>query len=180
MAEQPQPLEPAIVMSSFLEIDPTTTALQELRSLGIPDGDVTVRSSLPYSAEILGRPHTKSRLPVISLVAALVGLGVGIFFTVITPYLYVIRVGGQPIVPLPPTALLLYEFIMLALILGTFGGFLALNRFPDSKPQYYDPKLTDGGINLLVHSPADRKANVVAILEAHGGKIIQDPERRSL
>ena len=180
MAEQAHPLEPAIVMSSFLEIDPTVAALQQLRGLGIPDSDMTVRSSVPYSAEILGRPHAKNNLSVISLVAALAGLGAGIFFTIITPYLYIIRVGGQPIVPVPPTVLLLYEFIMLALILGTFGGFLALNHFPDSTPQHYDPKLTDGRINVLVYSPEDKKGDVVAILEAHGGEVIQDPERRRL
>jgi hypothetical protein len=178
MAETLGPSEPAVVMSSFQDIDPTAGALEQLKELGIPDGDVIVRSSLPYSAEVLGRPHLKTRLPIISLVAALVGLGTGIFFTIITPYLYIIRVGGQPIVPVPPTALLLYEFIMLALIVGTFGGFLALNRFPASQPQDYDPKLTDGRISLVIHSPADKKADVVAILEAQGGEVFQSPERR--
>lgn len=172
--------DPIVVMSSFLEIDPSAAALDRLRALGIPDKDIEVMSSLPYAAEILGRPHVKSRLTVISLVSAIVGVGAGIFFTVITPYLYIIRVGGQPIVPVPPTALLMYEFIMLALIVGTFGGFLALNRFPSTEPQYYDPKLTEGRISLLIHTPADKEADVVAILEELGAQVIQEPERRRL
>jgi hypothetical protein len=180
MAEGSNPLDTAVILSSFAEIDPTAAALERLQGLGIPDDDITVMSSLPYSAEILGRPHVKTRLPVISLVAALLGLGTGIVLTMITPYLYIIRVGGQPIVPIPPTALLLYEFIMLFLILGTFGGFLALNHFPASQPQYYDPELTNGRISLVVHSPADKTADVVAIMEAHGGEVVQDPERRTL
>ncbi len=168
----------AIVMSSFLEIDSTATALDRLRDLGILDKDIEVMSSLPYSAEILGRPHVKTRLSVISLVSAVLGLGAGIFFTVITPYLYIIRVGGHPIVPIPPTALLLYEFIMLLLIVGTFGGFLALNRFPSTDPQYYDPELTNGRISLVVHTPADKEADVVAILKELGAEVSQEPERR--
>ncbi|MEJ2737793.1 MAG: DUF3341 domain-containing protein [Anaerolineae bacterium] len=172
--------ETNVVMSSFREIDPTAAALERLRGLGIPDEDVTVISGLPYSAEILGRPHIKNRLPRISLVSALVGLGAGIFFTVITPYLYIIRVGGHPIVPIPPTAILLYEFIMLLLIVGTFGGFLVLNHFPSNEPQYYDPKVTDGRISLVIHTPADKEAEVVAVLEELGAEITREPERRGL
>jgi hypothetical protein len=169
-----------IVLSSFLEIDPATAALDRLRGLGILDSDITVMSSLPHSAEILGRPHVKSRLSVISLVCAVLGVGAGLFFTVITPYLYIIRVGGQAIVPVPPTAILLYEFIMLSLIVGTFGGFLVLNRSPSEEAPYYDPELNDGRISLLVHTPADKEADVLAALEELGAHVIQEPERRRL
>ena len=170
----------AVVLSSFQEIDPSAAALDRLRELGISDDAVTVLSSLPYSAEILGRPHVRTRLGLISLISAVVGLIAGLLFTVITPYLYIVRVGGQPIVPVPPTALLLYEFIMLLLIVGTFGGFLALNHFPDNRPQYYDPELTDGRISLVIESPVDKKTEVVAILEAHGGQVVAEPERRQI
>jgi uncharacterized protein YneF (UPF0154 family) len=180
MAEESRPVDTAVVLSSFLEVNPTAAALDGLQGLGIPDEDVTVMSSLPWSAEILGRPHAKTPLSKIALVCALIGLGIGIFLVVLTPYMYIIRVGGQPIVPVPPTLLLLYEFIMLALILGTFGGFMALSRFPSMKPQYYDPKLNDERISLLVHTTADKKADVVAVLEEHGGQVVQDPERREL
>jgi hypothetical protein len=180
MTEESRPMDTAVVLGSFMEVNPTAAALGGLQSLGIPDKDVTVMSSLPWSPEILGRPHIRTPLSRIALICALVGLGIGIFLVIVTPYLYIIRVGGQPIVPVPPTVLLLYEFIMLALILGTFGAFLALNRFPSSEPQYYDPKLNDERISLVVHAPADKKADVVAILEEHGGQVVQDPERREL
>ena len=169
-----------LVMSSFLEVEPAVTALDKLRGLGLSDDEITVRSSLPLSAEILGRPHVKTRLPRISLVSALVGLGLGLFFTVLTPYMYIVRVGGQPIIPVPPTLLLLYEFTMLALIIGTFGGFLVLNRFPSRQPQAYDPQLNDGRINLVVKSPADKAADVAAILAEQGGEVVEDPERSEL
>jgi hypothetical protein len=177
---QADPDTMAVVMGSFRDVEPTSDALDELRARGITDDEVTVLSSLPYSAKILGRPSVRTRLPRISLASALTGLLAGVFFTIITPYLYIIRVGGQPIAPFPPTFLLLYEFTMLLLILGTFGGFLVLNHFPTSEPEYYDPKLSDGRISLVIRCPADKKAEAVAALEAHGAEEIHEPERREL
>lgn len=170
----------AYVMGSFREIDPTVEALERLREMGIPEEEITVLSHIPLSPRVLGRPHWRSVLGTIALISAVVGFLTGIFFTVITPHLYVIRVGGQPIVPLPPTALLLYEFTMLALILGTFGGFLVLNRFPDRKPARYDRQLNDGRIGILVHCPPGTEAEVTAALEATGAEDIHEPERREL
>lgn len=180
MAKGQSTRDTAVVMSSFDEIEPTAAALERLRSLGIAEDEITVLSSLPYSPNILGRPHVKTRLPLIGLVSALLGLGAGIFFTIITPHLYIIRVGGQPIVPVPPTALLLYEFIMLFLIVGTFGGFLVLNHFPDRRPEYYDPELTNGRISLIVQSSSEKATEVFAALEALGGEVVRDPQRRTL
>jgi hypothetical protein len=60
-----------------------------------------------------------------------------------------VRVGGQPVVPIPPTALLQFEFTMIFLILGTFLGFLWLNLFPTFSKAYYDPKVSDGEIALI-------------------------------
>ena len=170
----------AVVMGSFEEIEATADALDGIRALGVPDQDIEILSSLPYSSNILGRPHLKSRLPVISLGSAGLGLLVGLFFTVITPQLYVIQVGGQPIVPTPPTILLLYEFTMLFLILGTFGGMLWLERLPSYRPQYYDTSLTDGRIALLVQCADEKKAAAIEVLRSQGAQDIHEPERREL
>jgi hypothetical protein len=170
----------AVLMGSFREIDPTVDTLDRLRELGISDGDISVLSGLPYSSEVLGRPHIRTWLPLISLTSALLGFLTGLFFTVMTPYLYIIRVGGQPIVPVPPTVLLLYEFTMLFLIVGTFGGFLVLNRFPSREAEYYDDRVNEGRISLLVRCADEQKEEARAILEAHGAEDIHEPERRKL
>jgi hypothetical protein len=167
-------------MSTFDEVEPTAAALEELRALGLGDDDIAVLSGLPYAPDILGRPHIRTVLPRVSLVSAVIGLLAGLFFTAITPYLYIIRVGGQPIVPVPPTALLLYEFIMFLLIIGTFGGFLALSRFRRGEEVHYDPRVSDGAISLVIHAPAEAEAEVIAALEAHGGDVTRAPERRQL
>lgn len=170
----------AFISGSFRDIDPTVEALDRLRGLGIPEENISVLSHIPLSERVLGRPHFRSWLPAIALVSGALGLLIGLFFVGITPHLYIIRVGGQPIVPFPPSALLLYEFIMLGLILGTFGSFLVLNRFPDRRPEPYDPELTTGRIGLVVEAPADLRADVVAALEDLGAEDIGEPERRSL
>ena len=171
MAEESRPVDTAVIMSSFLELNPTAAALGGLQSLGIPDEDVTVMSSLPWSPDILGRPHIKTPLSKIALVSALVGLGVGIFLVVVTPYLYIIRVGGQPIVPVPPTLLLLYEFIMLILILGSFVGVVVLNNLPSTSPSYDGPALIDDRIGLLFRCSAEQKEKAHAVLESQGAVI---------
>jgi len=167
-------------MGSFRDIDPTVEALDRLRELGIPEENISVLSHIPLSERVLGRPHRTTWLPTIALVSAALGLLIGLFFVAITPNLYVIRVGGQPIVPFPPSALLLYEFIMLSLILGTFGSFLVLNRFPDRRPEPYDPDLNTGRIGLVVEAPDDLREDVIAALDALGAEDIGEPERRSL
>ena len=87
-----------VLMGSFQDLERAADALDQLRALDITDQDITVLSSLPYSHKAMGRPEVKTWLPVIAMASAAVGLLAGLFFTVVTPHLYVIRVGGQPIV----------------------------------------------------------------------------------
>ena len=159
-----------VLMGSFHKLERAADTLDQLRTLGVSDGDITVLSSLPYSAKALGRPEVKSRLSLVTMASAAAGLLIGLFFTVVTPYLYVIRVGGQPIVPTPTTALLLYEFTMLLLVLGTFVGVLALNNLPVSGPKYDGPALIDDRIGLLFRCPEEREESARAILESQGAQ----------
>ncbi len=170
-----------VLMGLFPDVDKTAAALDRLRALGIPEEDLSVLSGLPYSAEILGRPHVKSRLPRISLVSAAAGLLVGIFLAVVTPYLYVIRVGGQPVVPEPPTAIVLYELTMIFLILGTFGGLLFLNRVHERPAEdYYDPDLTAGRVGIVVRCPPGKAETVREFLQAEGAEKVDEAVRRPL
>lgn len=172
--------ESTVLMGTFQDLDRTADALDGLRDLGIADRDIEVMSSVPYSAEMLGRPRYKTLLPIISLVSAILGFLVGLFYTVGTPNLYPIMVGGQPLVPGPPTALLLYEFTMLFLIIGTFLGMLWINLFPSFGPQYYDRKVTDGRIALVINCRPDQTEATRAVLETQEAEEISEPERRPL
>ena len=169
-----------VLLATYRELDHTADALDSLRALGIADSDITLMSSVPYSHAMLGRPAMKTVLPVISLVSAILGFGVGLFYTVGTPTLYPISVGGQPFVPGPPTALLLYEFTMLFLIVGTFLGMMWINLFPSYGLQYFTKRLTDGRIALLIHCQADQEAAMRAVLEATKAERVEHAERRPL
>lgn len=169
-----------VLMGSFQDLERTADTLDQLRTLGIPDQDITILSSLPYSARALGRPHIKTWLPLITLASAVAGLLIGLFFTVVTPYLYVIRVGGQPVVPVPPTALLLYAFTMLALVLGTFTGIVILNNLPTAGPRYDGPGLADDRIGVLFRCSAEKEGAAREILETQGAEGIGEPVRREV
>lgn len=169
-----------VLTGTFQDLDRTADTLDGLRETGIRDKDITVLSSIPYSAEALGRPHIGTALPIISLVSAIAGFGVGVFYTVVTPNLYPVMVGGQPFVPPPPTAVLLYEFTMLFLIIGTFLGVLWINLFPSYGPVYYNKQLTDGRITLVITCQPEQEETVREVLEAQGAEKIEEPERRPL
>ena len=165
-----------VLMGSLQDLESAADALDRLRALGVADQDITVLSSMPYSTKATGRPEVKTWLPLITMGSALAGLLGGLFFTIVTPYLYVIRVGGQPIVPVPSTALLVYEFTMLVLILGTFIGVVVLNRLPVSGPQYDGPALTDDRIGLLFRCPEEKKEVAREILESQGANDVSEQE----
>ena len=167
------------LMALFDELDPTTEALDRLRELGIPDADITVQSGLPYSAEALGRPHRRSWVGFAGLAGAAAGVLLGLFFTVLTPNLYVIYVGGQPVVPGPPTAVLMYESIMLCLILGTFLGLMGLNAARLGEILHYDPRLSDGKIGVLFRCPPARESEARQVLQMGGAEeVVQVGEGR--
>lgn len=170
----------AVVMGRFRDVDRVADALEQLREFGISEEQVEVLSGLPFSAAILGLKHRKTILPLISVGSAVVGFGAGLFFTVVSPNLYVVRVGGQPVVPIPPTALLQFEFTMIFLILGTFLGFMWLNLFPALGPQHYDRKISDGEIALVVNCREDEKSSVRALLESQEAENVHEPEGRAL
>ncbi len=165
-----------VLMGSFQDLGRAADTLDRLRALGVSDGDITVVSSMPYSAKALGRPEIKTPLSAIAMASAAAGLLIGLFFTVVTPYLYVIRVGGQPVVPVPTTALLLYEFMMLILILGAFIGVVVLNNLPSTGPSYDGPALTDDRIGLLFRCPVGKKEEARAVLESQTAENIHEPQ----
>jgi hypothetical protein len=165
-----------VLMGSFQDLERAADALDQLRALNIANQDITVLSSLPYSHKALGRPEIKTWLPVIAMASAAMGLVAGLFFTVVTPNLYVIRVGGQPIVPGPTTALLLFEFTMLLLVLGTFVGVVALNSLRSVGPQYDGPALTDDRIGVLFRCPNEKEDDARAVLESQGAENIHEPQ----
>ena len=172
--------ESVVLMGLFTDVNPVADTLDKLREIGIGDHDISVVSGVPYPAHVLGRPMTWERLPLISLGGALFGFAIGIFLNAGTPMLYSIRVGGQPLIPIPPTAVLTYEFTMMGLIVATFLGVLWESVFPSYGPKYYDPAIAAGRIGVLFRCSPAQEVLARSILTEHGAESIQKPEQRPL
>lgn len=164
------------VLGLYHEATSTADTIDRLRELGVPDEAITVMSGVPYAPEILGRRPFYERLAPIALIGAVGGFLAALFLTVVTPYLYPIPVGGQPLVPGPPTIIIVFEFTMLGTLLATFGGLLAEIAFPAVGRHEYDFRITEGHIGVLAvvdESLADQAESALRETGAHHLKIAE-------
>ena len=162
-----------LLLGLFHEATPTADTIDELRQIGVPDDRITIMSGVPYQPEMLGRQYTYERLLPIALFGAIGGLLTALFLTVGTPLLYPIHVGGQPLIPIPPALIIVFELMMLGTVLATFAGILAESRFPIFGRHVYDVRITEGHIGLLARVDAALIDRAAEILKAHGAHHMQ-------
>ncbi len=136
-------------LALFDDVEQVVEALTALRMIGIPEDDIAVISGIPIASAILGRPKVANLMARWSLPGAVLGLGAGVFFTFVTPTLYPLVVGGQPILSLPPSIVIIYEFTMLGVILATLVGLLAQAELPKWREIAYHPAISHGAIGVL-------------------------------
>lgn len=168
------------VLGLYHEATSTADTIDRLRDLGVPDEAITVMSGVPYKADILGRRPVYERLVPIALIGAVGGFLAALFLTVVTPHLYPIFVGGQPLVPGPPTIIIVFEFTMLGALLATFGGLLAEIAFPTIGRQDYDPRITEGHIGVLAVVDEALAPQVESALEVSGAHHLKTAEAGEL
>lgn len=168
------------LMGLFNASTDTADAIDEIHRLGIPESDVVVMTGIPFPEQALGRHHEWIRLPYIVLAGAVAGLIFGLFLSVITPAFYPLTVGGRALVSGPPAAVIVYVFTMMATIVSTFLGVLWEMGFPSFAPKYYHERVTGGQLAVLITCKEEQEAEIMSILEAHGGLPIQKPQRMAL
>ena len=164
----------------FEEIDPTVEALDVLRESGLDEEQITVLSAEPHSAEVLGRPLIKTRVPWISISGFLVGFLISFLLVWGTPQLYPIHVGGRPLFSIPPWLVLTFEFSMLGLLVATFLGVILESSFPDYRPKIYHPAVTAGGIGIIFSDPSGDMIQLRSKLQEMGGSLIEDVEENQV
>lgn len=130
-------------------LDHAAEAVERLHELGVEDKDISVISGVPFSDKMLGRPMAWTRIGVIGMAGAVVGFLAGAALSLGTPYLYPIRVGGQPFYPIPTSIVVIFELTMLGLLISTFLGVAVEMLSPSYGPKGYDPKISDGRIGVL-------------------------------
>lgn len=172
--------EKNMVLALFDEIDPTASAIDELRQMGIKDGDMNVIAGIPVTEAMLGRPRQWSNVPRLALGGAIAGFFVGVFLSVGPPLLYPIHVGGQPLIPGPPSVVILFEMTMLGLLVSTFLGVFLDSYFPSYRPKEYIPDISDGKIAVLFDCPVDRQQAFEDAMLHAGAKEVKLAEARQL
>jgi len=155
-------------------IDQVAEAVARLRTLGVHDKDISVISGVPYSPAILGRPMSWTSIGIFSILGALGGITASLLLNFGTPLLYPIRVGGMPLLSIPPTIVLTFELGMLGLMIATFIGVVLEMITPTYGPKAYNPKVTDGYIGVVFSAPRDMDDRVQAVVSELGGELVPE------
>lgn len=168
------------LMGLFTDVARTGDALDKLRLLGLREEDMSIMMGVSYTEKMLGRPKIYERVPWVTILGALAGLGIALFLVGGTQLLYPIRVGGRPLTPIPTSVVVVYELTMLGLALGTFLNMLWKNGFPSTRPQYYDPSINYGRVALLCNIEMRYEEDVRRAMIDAGAERVYEPERRPL
>ncbi len=156
------------LLGLFHEATPTADTIDQLHALGVTDDKITIMSGMPYRAEIFGQPRVRGRVGHLALLGAILGVLTALFLTVGIFLLYPIHVGGQPLVPVPPSLIILFEVTMLGTMWAAFFSLLVENRFPVFRKQIYDPRITEGHIGVVAQVDEAQADQVIEILTANG------------
>ncbi len=147
------------ILGLFEDIDQAAGALNRLRGEGgAAAEDLMVLSSVPFPEGVLEADQSPIRLPLITVIFAFVGIAFGIALAGGTAELYLIRVGGKPISPVPPIGIIAYEMMMLFALSAAFIAALFEMRLPSWRAKVYDPRISEGLIGIAAHCADDDQA----------------------
>lgn len=167
-------------LALFEDIDPAADAVEKLREMGITNEQINIISGIPVTEPMLGRPHQWTNVPRLALGGALSGFMIGIFLAVITPLLYPINVGGQPLIPVPPSIVVIFEMTMLGMLVSTFLGVFLDSQFPSYKPKEYVPEISDGKIAVFFTCPQEKEKSIISVLKVIGANSVEPAEAMQL
>jgi hypothetical protein len=172
--------ETITLLALFRDIDPAAEAIEGLRRLGVEDDQMNVISGIPVQERILGRPRQWTNVPRLGLGGAGVGFLLGLFLAYGTPAMFAVQVGGQPLYPVPPGIIVVFEMTMLGLLVSTFLGVFLDSYFPAYRPLEYVPGISDGKIAVLFTCPAASRKELVAALKKMGAESVGPAKARAL
>lgn len=142
-------------MTALFQQDVKLEALvQSLREAGLSDERVSIMTPLPLSEQASAHVGFVP-LYLVTVMAGLVGIGVGIFFAGGTAALYPVMTGGQPIVAVPVVGIISYETMMLLAIVTTFVTMIVCIRHAHRDVAEREPRIDDGHVALSILLPAD-------------------------
>ena len=168
------------LLALFKDVDPAADAIERLRALGMRDDQMDVVSGIPLLETALGRPKKHTNVIRLALGGAAAGFLLGLFFAYATPYLFTVHVGGQPVYPIPPGIILVFEMSMLGLMGMAFLGVFLESNFPVYRPLKYLPEVSNGKIAVLFECPAGEQDKFIQIMQTLGAESVGPVEARQL
>jgi hypothetical protein len=167
-------------LAIFNEIDPAAEAIHRLRELGIHDDQMNIISGLPYTSEMLGRPKTRTMIPVFAVIGFIGGFLVSLLLNIGSVMQYPLIVGGLPLFPIPTTIVVTFEMSMLGLLIFTFLGVIWECAFPSFGKVVYRKDVSDGKIAIEFDCPPEIHSRVHELLGALGAEWVHRTEATPL
>ena len=165
------------LLALFTDLEPAAAGIDRLHQLGLGDERIKVISGVPVGEHILGRPKLHTKIPLLALIGALGGAGLGVFLSYGTPALFAVYVGGQGLNPVPPSIIVISELALLGMLVFTFLGVFFESYLPAFGPLDYVPGISDGKIAVVFACPAGEKKKFVEALTASGAESVAPAER---
>ena len=159
-------------MTALFQHDVKLEALMHsLREAGISNEQVSIMTPLPLSE------HTSARvgfipLYLVTVMAGIAGIIVGLFFAGGTAAMYPVMTGGKPIVAAPVVGIISFETMMLLAIVTTFVTMIVWIRRAHRDVAEPEPRIDDGHIALSILLPPDmQKMTMVRTILQEGGAL---------
>lgn len=152
--------------------DPNTAqqAVNNLRSTGLSDADITVISSEPFEQFEFGHRDAKTAMPWIAAAAGLFGMLASYYLLGLSQMSWPLKTSGMPIVPLWTNLIIIFEMTMLSAIIATVITLLITAGLPSRGGKLYDPEVSDGYILVGVENPSDAPG-LESALALDGGRV---------
>ncbi len=172
--------EPRVVVGLFDDVEKASHAARALRSLRIPEENLTTISSVPLPDGAVVRDRRPIRFPWAVVAFWFVGVLAGLGLTLVTYHAYPMVTAGKPITTVPPAIIVSFEAGMFAALIATLiAGFrsIGLRPFRSGKKMIFDPRIHEGKIALCARvDPGDQERIVIEAMEAAGGDSVRAEE----
>jgi hypothetical protein len=172
--------EEKAILAVFSDLEPAADAIEQLHLFGLHDDHMVVISGIPVTEAMLGRPAQHTNVSRLAFGGAFLGFCVGVFLSFVAPEMYSISVGGQPITPVPPAIIVIFEMTMLFMLLSTFLGVFLDSYFPNYRPLHYVPEISDGKIAVLIECEPAEENKITDLLKKLGAESVQYTEAQHL
>ena len=164
------------VVGIFAYLNEVVSAVEGLRKQEVPIEAVYSPMRTEEIREALGEPLLGlGRF--FTLTGAILGILTGIFLAWYTAAQWRFVVGGKPPIPVIPTVVPAFEFLILIAVFFTLGGLLFLNRMPKMRlPAHYDKRFSQDRFGILVYCTDADLESVSSILKNLGAEEVRQVE----